>query len=210
MPPTSSTQTIRPARTLQGSLTVPGDKSISHRYAMLAGLAEGTTRLSNFSTGADPHSTLGCMEALGAGVVKTGTSIEVTGTAGAFERPKGDLDCGNSGSTMRMLAGLIAPHPHTFTMIGDHSLTMRPMERIRRPLSAMGARIDLVEGHAPMTIHGGPLKAIDFETPIPSAQVKTAVLFAGLQAEGTTSLSEAVRTRDHSEHALKAFGATLR
>jgi 3-phosphoshikimate 1-carboxyvinyltransferase len=108
-----------------------------------------------------------------------------------------------------MLAGLIAPHPHTFTMIGDHSLTMRPMERIRMPLSAMGARIDLVDGHAPMVIHGGPLKAIDFDTPIPSAQVKTAVLFAGLQAEGTTSLSETVRTRDHSEHALKAFGATL-
>jgi 3-phosphoshikimate 1-carboxyvinyltransferase len=190
-------------------VTVPGDKSISHRYAMLAGLAEGTSRLTNFSTGADPHSTLGCMEALGAKVVKAGTSIEVTGVAGAFQQPQGELDCGNSGSTMRMLAGLIAPHPHTFTLIGDHSLTLRPMERIRKPLAQMGARIDLVDGHAPMTIHGGPLKAIDFETPIPSAQVKTAVLFAGLQAEGTTSLSEAVRTRDHSEHALKAFGAVL-
>ncbi|QNI35362.1 3-phosphoshikimate 1-carboxyvinyltransferase [Edaphobacter albus] len=205
----STTQIVRPARSFQGSVTVPGDKSISHRYAMLAGIAEGTTRLSNFSTGADPHSTLGCMEALGAKVVKSETQIEVTGVAGAFQQPKAELDCGNSGSTMRMLAGLIAPHPHTFTLIGDHSLTMRPMERIRKPLSAMGARIDLVDGHAPMTIHGGPLKAIDFETPIPSAQVKTAVLFAGLQAEGTTSLSEAVRTRDHSEHALKAFGATL-
>ncbi len=142
-------------------------------------------------------------------VVKNGTSIEVTGVAGAFRKPAAELDCGNSGSTMRMLAGLIAPHPHTCTMIGDESLTIRPMERIRKPLSSMGAKIDLTEGHAPMTIHGGPLKAIDFETPIPSAQVKTAVLFAGLQAEGTTSLSEAVRTRDHSEHALKAFGASL-
>ncbi|MBS1823594.1 MAG: 3-phosphoshikimate 1-carboxyvinyltransferase [Acidobacteria bacterium] len=208
--PESTTQIVRPARSFQGSVTVPGDKSISHRYAMLAGFAEGTSRLANFSTGADPHSTLACMEALGAKVVKgPGTSVEVTGVAGAFQQPKAELDCGNSGSTMRMLAGLIAPHPHTFTMIGDHSLTMRPMERIRKPLAAMGARIDLVDGHAPMTIHGGPLKAIDFETPIPSAQVKTAVLFAGLQAEGTTSLSEAVRTRDHSEHALKAFGATL-
>jgi 3-phosphoshikimate 1-carboxyvinyltransferase len=113
-----------------------------------------------------------------------------------------------------MLAGLIAPHPHTFTLIGDHSLTLRPMERIRKPLAQMGARIDLVGtgetgGHAPMTIHGTPLRAIDFDTPIPSAQVKTAVLFAGLQAEGTTSLTESVRTRDHSEHALRAFGATL-
>jgi 3-phosphoshikimate 1-carboxyvinyltransferase len=208
-----STQIIRPARTLQGSLTVPGDKSISHRYAMLAGLAEGTTHLSNFSTGADPHSSLACVEALGAMVVKTGSgpaaTIEVTGVAGSFRQPAAALDCGNSGSTMRMLAGLIACHPRSFTLVGDHSLTLRPMERIRKPLSAMGAKIDLVDGHAPMTIHGSPLKAIDFTTPIPSAQVKTAVLFAGLQAEGTTSLSESIRTRDHSEHALKAFGAKL-
>jgi 3-phosphoshikimate 1-carboxyvinyltransferase len=208
-----STQIIRPARTLQGSLTVPGDKSISHRYAMLAGLAEGTTRLSNFSTGADPHSSLACMEALGATCVTTGSGpaavIEVTGVAGNFRQPAADLDCGNSGSTMRMLSGLIASHPHTFTLIGDHSLTLRPMERIRKPLSQMGAKLDLVDGHAPITIHGGPLRAIDFTTPIPSAQVKTAVLFAGLQAEGTTSLTESIRTRDHSEHALKAFGASL-
>jgi 3-phosphoshikimate 1-carboxyvinyltransferase len=208
-----STQIIRSARTLQGSLTVPGDKSISHRYAMLAGLAEGTSRLANFSTGADPHSSLACMEALGATVVRNGSgptaTIEVTGAAGAFRQPAGPLDCGNSGSTMRMLAGLISPHPHTFTLIGDHSLTLRPMERIRKPLSEMGAKLELVDGHAPMTIHGRSLHAIDFTTPIPSAQVKTAVLFAGLQAEGTTSLSEAIRTRDHSEHALKAFGAKL-
>ncbi len=208
--PASTTQIVRPAHSFQGSVTVPGDKSISHRYAMLAGFAEGTSRLANFSTGADPHSTLGCMEALGATVVKgPGTTVEVTGVGGKFRQPENDLDCGNSGSTMRMLAGLIAPHPHTFTLIGDHSLTMRPMERIRKPLAAMGAKIDLIDGHAPMTIHGSPLKAIDFDTPILSAQVKTAVLFAGLQAEGTTSLSEAVRTRDHSEHALRAFGATL-
>jgi 3-phosphoshikimate 1-carboxyvinyltransferase len=206
----SSTQTIRPARTFQGSVTVPGDKSISHRYALLAGLAEGTTRLSNFSTGADPHSSLGCIEALGAKVIHNADkTIEVTGTGGSFIQPAAALDCGNSGSTMRMLAGLIAPHPHIFTMTGDHSLTMRPMERIRKPLMQMGGKIELVDGHAPITIHGGPLKAIDFDTPIPSAQVKTAVLFAGLQAEGVTSLSESVRTRDHSEHALKAFGAML-
>jgi 3-phosphoshikimate 1-carboxyvinyltransferase len=205
-----STQIIRPARSIQGSLAVPGDKSISHRYAMLAGLAQGTSRLSNFSTGADPHSSLSCMEALGATVVRNSDrTIEVTGVAGHFKQPSAPLDCGNSGSTMRMLAGLIASHPHTFTLIGDHSLTLRPMERIRKPLSLMGAKLDLVDGHAPITVYGGPLCAIDFTTPIPSAQVKTAVLFAGLQAEGTTSLSEAIRTRDHSEHALKAFGAVL-
>jgi 3-phosphoshikimate 1-carboxyvinyltransferase len=216
MPSTSLTQTIRPARTLQGSVTLPGDKSISHRYAMLAGIAEGTTRLSNFSTGADPHSSLACMEALGAKIVhKPDKTIEITGTAGVFQQPTAPLDCGNSGSTMRMLAGLIAPHPHTFTLIGDHSLTLRPMERIRKPLSQMGAKLDLTrspgdkDGHAPITIHGGPINAIDFDTPIPSAQVKTAVLFAGLQANGTTSLTESIRTRDHSEHALRAFGATL-
>jgi 3-phosphoshikimate 1-carboxyvinyltransferase len=204
-----STQLVRPARTLQGSLVLPGDKSISHRYAMLAGLADGVTRLSNFSTGADPHSSLACMAALGATITDKGTHIEVIGTAGKFRQPTAPLDCGNSGSTMRMLSGLIAPHPHTFTLIGDHSLTLRPMERIRKPLGQMGVKMDLVEGHAPITIYGGPLKAIDFDTPIPSAQVKTAVLFAGLQAVGTTSLSESIRTRDHSEHALRAFGATL-
>jgi 3-phosphoshikimate 1-carboxyvinyltransferase len=210
MSSTATIQTIRPARSFKGSVTLPGDKSISHRYAMLAGLAEGTTRLSNFSTGADPHSSLACMQALGARVVhKEDKTIEITGTAGSFQQPTAPLDCGNSGSTMRMLSGLIAPHPHTFTLIGDHSLTLRPMERIRKPLGQMGARIDLIEGHAPITIHGGPLHAIDFDTPIPSAQVKTAVLFAGLQATGTTSLTESIRTRDHSEHALRAFGANL-
>jgi 3-phosphoshikimate 1-carboxyvinyltransferase len=205
-----SNQTIHPARNLQGSVTLPGDKSISHRYALLAGLAEGTTRLSNFSTGADPHSSLACMEALGAKIVHNDDrTIDITGTAGAFTQPAKSLDCGNSGSTMRMLSGLIASHRHVFTLIGDHSLTLRPMERIRKPLMQMGAKLDLIDGHAPITVYGGPLKAIDFDTPIPSAQVKTAVLFAGLQAEGTTSLTESVRTRDHSEHALRAFGATL-
>jgi 3-phosphoshikimate 1-carboxyvinyltransferase len=207
---TSSTvKVITPARSFRGSLTLPGDKSISHRYAMLAGFAEGTSRLSNFSTGADPHSSLGCMEAMGARVATNGRVTEVTGTAGILRAPSQPLDCGNSGSTMRMLAGLIAAQDGDFTLIGDESLTVRPMERIRTPLTAMGARIDLTEGHAPMTIHGGPLQAIDFDTPIPSAQVKTAVLFAGLQANGVTSLSESVRTRDHSEHALRAFGAKL-
>ena len=205
-----STQLIRPARSLQGSLTVPGDKSISHRYAMLAGLAEGTTRLANFSTGADPHSSLACMESLGARVLRNpDNTIEITGVAGAFRQPSAPLDCGNSGSTMRMLTGLIASHPHTFTLLGDPSLTLRPMERIRNPLSQMGAKIDLMDGHAPITIHGTPLRAIDFTTPIPSAQVKTSVLFAGLQAEGVTSLTESILTRDHTEHALLAFGATF-
>jgi 3-phosphoshikimate 1-carboxyvinyltransferase len=188
---------------------LPGDKSISHRYAMLAGFAEGTSRLTNFSTGADPHSSLACMAAMGAKVETVGKTIEVMGTAGVLEQPKGDLDCGNSGSTMRMLAGLVAAQDGLYRFTGDESLTVRPMERIRGPLEQMGARIELTDGHAPMTVRGGALRGIDFEAPIASAQVKTAVLFAGLQAGGTTSIAEKVRTRDHSEHALRAFGATL-
>jgi 3-phosphoshikimate 1-carboxyvinyltransferase len=188
---------------------LPGDKSISHRYAMLAGFAEGTSRLTNFSTGADPHSSLACMRAMGATVETVGKTIEVTGTGGVLHQPKGDLDCGNSGSTMRMLAGLVAAQKGTYRFVGDESLTVRPMERIRKPLELMGARIELTDGHAPMVVHGTKLRAIDFEAPIASAQVKTAVLFAGLQAEGVTSIAESVRTRDHSEHALRAFGAAL-
>lgn len=210
MSQSGTTEVVRPARTVRGSVRLPGDKSISHRYAMLAGLAAGTSRFSNFSTGADPHSSLACMEALGAKVVKQpdGT-IEVTGTGGTFQQPSVDLDCGNSGSTMRMLAGLVAGHPGTFRFVGDASLTKRPMQRIKGPLEQMGAHVELTDGHAPMTVHGGTLKAIDFTTPIASAQVKTAVLFAGLGADGTTTLQESVRTRDHSEHALRAFGVEL-
>jgi 3-phosphoshikimate 1-carboxyvinyltransferase len=188
---------------------LPGDKSISHRYAMLAGFAEGTSRLTNFSTGADPQSSLACMAAMGARVATLGKTIEVTGTAGVLAQPAGDLDCGNSGSTMRMLAGLVAAQDGVFRFTGDESLTVRPMERIRGPLQQMGARIELTGGHAPMTVRGGALTGIGFEAPIASAQVKTAVLFAGLQASGVTSVAERVRTRDHTEHALRAFGATL-
>ncbi|MGA8530353.1 MAG: 3-phosphoshikimate 1-carboxyvinyltransferase [Acidobacteriaceae bacterium] len=199
---------VRPARNLQGSLRLPGDKSISHRYALLGGLAEGTTRLANFSTGADCASSLACVAALGAQVERRDDhSVEITGVSGTFQPPAAPLDCGNSGSTMRMLSGLLAAQSGTFTLVGDASLSRRPMERIRKPLAQMGARIDLTEGHAPITLQGGPLTAIDYVTPIPSAQVKTAVLFAGLQALGTTTVREDVRTRDHGELALRAFGA---
>jgi 3-phosphoshikimate 1-carboxyvinyltransferase len=200
---------VQSARGFRGSLMLPGDKSISHRYAMLAGLAEGTSRLTNFSTGEDPHSSLACMQAMGAKVSVEGKTVFVTGTGGVLVQPAGDLDCGNSGSTMRMLAGLVAAQEGVYRFVGDESLTVRPMERIRKPLEWMGARIELTEGHAPMTVRGGELVGIDFEAPIASAQVKTAVLFAGLQAKGTTSIAESVRTRDHSEHALRAFGARL-
>jgi 3-phosphoshikimate 1-carboxyvinyltransferase len=175
----------------------------------LGGLAEGTTRLANFSTGADCASSLACVEALGAQVTHNGTAVEIIGTSGHFHPPAEPLDCGNSGSTMRMLSGLLAAQSDAFTLVGDASLSRRPMERIRKPLAQMGAHLELTEGHAPITIQGAPLTAIDYTTPIPSAQVKTALLFAGLQASGTTTIRESVRTRDHGELALRAFGATL-
>ena len=173
---------IRPARNLLGSLRLPGDKSISHRYGMLAAFAEGTSHFSNFSTGADCASTLACMQALGATVTHQGDGVvAVTGVGGRVTPSAEPLDCGNSGSTMRMMSGLLAPQPGAFTLIGDASLSRRPMERIRKPLEQMGAKLTLTEGHAPITIEGGPLRAIDYTTPVPSAQVKTCVLLAGLQ-----------------------------
>jgi 3-phosphoshikimate 1-carboxyvinyltransferase len=201
---------IRPARNVYGSVRLPGDKSISHRYGMLAAFAEGTSRFTNFSTGADCASTLACMQVLGATVARQDDGlVAVTGVGGHVTPSSEPLDCGNSGSTMRMMSGLLAAQTDTFTLTGDASLSRRPMERIRKPLELMGARLTLTEGHAPITIHGGPLAAIDFTTPVPSAQVKTCVLLAGLQTEGATTVRESIRTRDHSELALRAFGAHL-
>jgi 3-phosphoshikimate 1-carboxyvinyltransferase len=201
---------VRPARNIYGSLRLPGDKSISHRYGMLAAFAEGVSRFTNFSTGADCASTLSCMEALGAKVERPNQDlVEVTGVAGRVTPSDLPLDCGNSGSTMRMISGLLAPQQGSFTLIGDASLSRRPMERIRKPLETMGAHLTLTDGHAPLTIHGSTLKPVDYTTPVPSAQIKTCVLLAGLQTSGTTKVREALRTRDHSELALRAFGATL-
>ncbi len=207
---TAEERVIRPARNIYGSLRLPGDKSISHRYGMLAAFAEGTSRFTNFSTGADCASTLACMTALGAKVDRPEDgSIEITGVGGRVKPVNHPLDCGNSGSTMRMISGLLAAQEGEFTLVGDESLSRRPMERIRKPLAEMRAEIQLTEGHAPVTISGRPLRAISFTTPVPSAQVKTCVLLAGLQTAGTTTVREAVRTRDHSELALRAFGANL-
>lgn len=206
----STTRIIAPARNLLGSLRLPGDKSISHRYALLAALADGTTHLHNYSTGADCASSLGCAEALGAAVTQhENGDVEILGRAGNFSPSQEALDCGNSGSTMRMLAGLLAAQPQEYTLVGDASLSRRPMERVRKPLMEMGANIALTDGHAPIVIGGAALRGIDYTTPVPSAQVKTAVLFAGLQAQGATTVRESVRTRDHGELALRAFGATV-
>lgn len=205
-----STQTIRPATGMNGSVRLPGDKSISHRYAILAALARGTTRLENYSTAADCASTLRCVEQLGCGVRRDGGSIVIDGRAGALVQPSSPLDCGNSGSTMRMLAGVLAAQPFASEMIGDESLSRRPMRRIVEPLLQMGARVEAGAGdRPPLRITGSKLHAIDYSTPIASAQVKSCVLLAGLHAEGETSVTEPVRTRDHTEIALRAFGVEV-
>ncbi len=202
--------TIRPARNMNGALRLPGDKSISHRYAMLAGIAQGRTRLENLSTGADCASTLACLRALGCAVEHSaGGVVEIDGRDRALRAPSAALDCGNSGSTMRMLAGILAGQEFTAELMGDASLSRRPMARVIEPLTAMGARIVSQRGMPPLRISGGKLRAIDYALPVASAQVKTAVLFAGLLAEGETSVSEPVRTRDHGELALAAFGAEV-
>jgi 3-phosphoshikimate 1-carboxyvinyltransferase len=199
------------AKQIRGSVRTAGDKSVSHRYAMLAGIAEGTSEFENFSTSADCASTLGCMEAMGARVRRNGNHVEVDGVAGELAAPAKALDCGNSGSTMRMLSGVVAAQPFTSVMIGDASLSKRPMRRVIEPLEKMGARIESNDGCAPLTIHGAKLKAVEYRPPVASAQVKSCVLLAGLFAEGETTVIEPVRTRDHTELALKAFGGeTLR
>src|SRR5438477_8177552 len=147
---------VRPARNVRGSVRLPGDKSISHRYAMLAGIANGTSRLENYSTGADCASTLGCMRALGVDWQRTNDGfIEVRGRGLSLAAPVAALDCGNSGSTMRMLSGILAGQNFTSEMIGDESLSRRPMERVIKPLSAMGAQIASQHGKPPLRITGG-------------------------------------------------------
>jgi 3-phosphoshikimate 1-carboxyvinyltransferase len=209
---TQSQVIVRPARNVRGSVRLPGDKSISHRYAMLAGIAEGKSRLQNYSTGADCASTLGCMRSLGVEWERedgADNTIEVKGRGLALAPPASALDCGNSGSTMRMLSGIVAGQKFTSEMVGDDSLSRRPMERVITPLSAMGAQIASRQGKPPLRVTGGALKAIEYRMPVASAQVKSCLLFAGLFAEGETRIEEAMRTRDHGEVALRAFGGKL-
>jgi 3-phosphoshikimate 1-carboxyvinyltransferase len=205
----SPEQTITPAKSIQGLVSLPGDKSISHRYGMLGGIAEGVTTIANYSTGADCQSTLKCMEALGAKIGKSSDG-RLTIEGGSLKAPKGELDAGNSGSTIRMLSGILAAQAFDSKIGGDESLSRRPMARIMKPLAEMGAHIDARDGtYPPLTIHGGKLKGIEYTLPMASAQVKSCVLFAGLFAEGDTAVYEPVRTRDHTEVALREFGADL-
>jgi 3-phosphoshikimate 1-carboxyvinyltransferase len=204
-------QTVQPARHLAGGVQPPGDKSISHRYAMLAGLAEGTSELRNFSAAVDCHSTLGCMSALGAEVKVEKELVTITGRG-----PRGlkgswrALDAGNSGTTMRLLTGILAGQEFSTKLTGDRSLQKRPMKRVVGPLREMGADIRAKDDDfAPLEIKGARLHAIDYQMPMASAQVKSAVLLAGMFAEGVTSVTEPARTRDHTELALEEFGAAV-
>ena len=209
--PAAPIATIHPARAVQGVVRIPGDKSISHRYAMLAAIAEGTSKFDNFSEAEDCFSTLGCMRALGSPWERTEDQvIAVHGVGMRLEAPGERLDCGNSGSTMRMLSGILAGQPFTSELFGDESLSRRPMARIMKPLTEMGAQISSREGgRPPLKIRGGPLRPIDYKPEVASAQVKTCVLFAGLFADGETIVEEPVRTRDHGEIALRAFGVEV-
>ncbi len=207
----ASAATVSPARRLRGRLRVPGDKSISHRYALLAAIADGTSRLSNYAPGADCRSTLACLRGLGIEVREDEDVVTIVGRGFAgWRSPASALDAGNSGTAMRMLLGLLAAQPFTSTLVGDESLSRRPMRRVIDPLTQMGARIDAVDGHAPMTVHGATLHGISYQPSIPSAQVKSAVLLAGLHASGTTSVTEPAQTRDHTERAFAAFGIHVR
>jgi 3-phosphoshikimate 1-carboxyvinyltransferase len=205
-------QRISRAASVSGAITLPGDKSISHRYGMLASIAGGDSRIQNYSTGADCHSTLDAMRALGVAIEENGTEVVIHGRGlDGLRAPAADLDAGNSGSTIRMLSGILAAQPFTTRIGGDESLSRRPMRRIMDPLSEMGATISAHDGRfPPLEIHGARLRPIDYTLPVPSAQVKTCVLFAGLYAEGETIVHEPVRSRDHTEIALREFGAGLR
>ncbi|MEW6319929.1 MAG: 3-phosphoshikimate 1-carboxyvinyltransferase [Acidobacteriota bacterium] len=210
--------TVHPASRVRGCLRVPGDKSISHRYALLAALADGRSTIANYAPGADCASTLACLAALGVAVTRQAdaagaaprVAIEGRGLRGLAPTAE-PLDCGNSGTTMRMLAGVLAAHPFPSRLVGDPSLSRRPMRRVVEPLARMGARLETGDGgRPPLVVHGADLQGIDFQPDVASAQVKSAVLLAGLQARGRTSVTEPAHTRDHTERALRAFGADVR
>jgi len=204
-------QTVCTPAPLTGTIRLPGDKSISHRYAMLAAIAEDRSELHGFARGRDCLSTLRCLRALGVAVAERESSVVIEGRGlRGLRRPAQLLDAGNSGTTMRLLAGILAGQPIECTLTGDDSLSRRPMERIIRPLRLMGAAVDSGEsGRPPLTIRGGRLSAIRYELPVASAQVKSCVILAGLFARGMTSVRETIPTRDHTEIALRHFGAAV-
>ncbi len=203
---------ISRAKKFNGSPKIPGDKSISHRGLILGALAKGTSEVIDLLEGEDVQSTARCLRALGVKITKKerSTFIEGIGERG-FQQADGVLDCGNSGTTMRVMMGVLAGRPIKATLTGDASLTQRPMKRVSEPLKLMGATFELSrENYAPLTVRGGPLHAIDYSLKIASAQIKTAILMAALCAEGTTRLTGEIGSRDHTERLLPYFGAEIR
>jgi 3-phosphoshikimate 1-carboxyvinyltransferase len=204
-------KTISPGGSVSGVVELPGDKSISHRYAILAALAEGASEIRNFSPAADCASTLECCRRLGIAVDAKGEHVRIAGKGlDGLKASRRAIDAENSGSTIRMLSGVLAGQRFTSTITGDSSLRRRPMRRVVDPLRQMGADIRSTDGdRAPLEIRGGKLHGIDYTLPVPSAQVKSAILLAGLYADGLTIVRESVRTRDHTELALREFGANV-
>lgn len=204
-------KTISPGGHVNGVVELPGDKSISHRYAILAALAEGVSEIQNYSSAADCRSTVECLKRLGVTIEVSGQRVKVLGKGlDGLKEPRKELDAENSGTTMRMLSGVLAGQPFKTRITGDNSLRRRPMRRVMEPLRLMGAEIHSAEGdRSPLEIRGGKLKAIEYTPPIPSAQVKSAVLLAGMYADGATTVFESVRTRDHTELALREMGANI-
>jgi 3-phosphoshikimate 1-carboxyvinyltransferase len=201
---------VRPANRIRGTLRVPGDKSIAHRYALMASMADGRSVIHGFAPGGDCRSTLRCLEALGVEQTRSGAAVTLIGRGPrGFRSPFGPLDAGNSGTTTRLLSGILAGQPLSVTIAGDESLSRRPMARVIAPLVRMGARVEAEGNRLPMTITGGRLVAIDHRTEVPSAQVKSAVLLAGLLAEGTTRVTESALTRNHTELAVRRFGGSV-
>lgn len=199
-------------KNVTGTIKLPGDKSISHRAAMFASIAEGMSRISNFASSADCWSTVDCLRSLGVRIEGEGSEIVVHGVGKTgLREPSAPLDCGNSGTTMRLISGILAGQSFTSTLIGDESLSKRPMKRIIGPLTEMGAVLESVDGHAPLTIKGAnPLKPLEFGLPVASAQLKSCVLLAGLNADGETTVIESVPSRDHTERMLRGFGVEVR
>jgi 3-phosphoshikimate 1-carboxyvinyltransferase len=202
---------IAPACALRGESALPGDKSISHRYALLAALASGASHIENYAPAADCASTLACLEGLGVAIRRDGARVTIQGAGlHGLKAPAAPLDAGNSGTTLRLLSGVLAGQEFESVITGDGSLRKRPMRRIVEPLTQMGASIQAEGGKfPPLRIRGGPLEPIRYEMPIPSAQVKSCVLLAGLYATGSTTVTEPVATRDHTELALAEFGARI-
>jgi 3-phosphoshikimate 1-carboxyvinyltransferase len=199
---------IRKAKRWRGTLTVPGDKSISHRALIFGALADGKTTVTNLAPGKDVQSTAHCLGQLGIQIVLSGSTVMIHGRGlHGLSSPKEILDAGNSGTTIRLLSGILAAQPFASSITGDASLRRRPMKRIVEPLQAMGAKIETSPGFlAPITIHGARLHPIDYILPVPSAQVKSCILLAGLLTRGKTSVTEPTLSRDHTERMFEHFG----